>query len=169
MNIQAIARKAVNLAFSLASQLLRPVVFYKVTGYSVDASTGIQTVQLASVPVNALVVYYSSKDINNSSILYGDEKWLVKASDLSTISPDPAADDWFEEVGIRHDIVNALKDASGQLWTFQVRRQIFDPLETVSNSLDLGTILEAHDSSEDLGDLSQHDSEEDMKTATANS
>jgi hypothetical protein len=66
--------------------------------------------------------------------------------------------DWFEEFGTRFDIQNALLGATGAVWIFQVRRQIFDPATTVENSSDYGN-LTVHASSQDLGDLELWDAE----------
>lgn len=93
--------------------------------------------------------------------MYGDEKWLVKGSDLEGVSPRPSAGDWFEVAGLRWDVKAALLDPTQNLWTFQVRGQEFDASKTVSNSVDWGG-LTAETSSEDWGDLTLFDSVEDF-------
>jgi hypothetical protein len=161
LDLKLISRKAVDLAFAVASQLLRPVVFKKITGYVYNIATGATATTVSTAVCNALVVHYQSRDVDGASIVYGDQKWLVKGSELEGISPLPSSGDWFEEFGIRYDIVNALQDATQQLWTFQVRRQFFDPTTTVENSEDWGSIATVASSFEAFGDLSLYTSRTD--------
>lgn len=160
MNLKGITQRAVDQVFRLAAQLLRPVVFRKVTGYVQDLATGATATTMASVPVNALVVHYKSSELDGTNVVYGDEKWLVKGSELGGVTPLPSSGDWFEEFGTRFEIQNALLDATGAVWIFQVRRQLFDPHWTVDNSEDWGD-LAVHAASEDWGDLGLWDAEVD--------
>lgn len=158
MNISRIISSNLDLAWNLLSELVRPVVFYKITGYTMNGAVG--ETRLATAAVDALVVSYQSRDVDGQSIVNGDEKWLVRNSDLASISPLPASGDWFQELGIRFDIIAALRDASHSVWTFQVRRQALDPAASADGSEDWGS-LSAHTSTEDWGDLSLHDGETD--------
>jgi hypothetical protein len=160
MNIQNIVAANLNLAWSLLEDLVRPVVFYKITGYT--QGDGVTETNLATASVNAISLAYQSRDIDGESIINGDEKWLVRASELSDISPIPSSGDWFEEVGIRHEILAANRDATQSIWTFQVRRQFLDPAAAADGSEDWGDIvLGAATETEDWGSLSLYDSDED--------
>lgn len=159
LNITSISQKAIDTAFRLASQLLRAVVFKKIVGYSQNQTTGVTTTTISAAAVNALVVNYTTRDFTDG-IVYGDEKWIVKNSELTSISVRPASGDWFEYLGNRFDILNAILDASGNVWIFQVRRQIFVPTETITDSEDWGS-LAAETSSEDWGDLTLYTSATD--------
>ena len=161
LDLKLISKRAVSLAFRLAGQLLRPVVFKKVTGYIQNHSTGVTTRTISQAACNALVVHYQSRDVDGISIRYGDEKWIIQGSELETIDPLPSSGDWFEEFGQRVEILAALLDATQQVWIFQVRKQIFDPTTTIDNSVDWGVLPNGHTSSEDWGDLSLAFSGED--------
>jgi hypothetical protein len=166
LDLQSISRRALAVAFGLAASLLRPVVFKKITGYTQNLSGSVTVTDIATAVCNALVVSYQSRDVDGSSIKYGDEKWIVRGSELSAISPLPSSGDWFEEFGRRVDIVAALLDATQQVWIFQVRKQVFDPTVTVSSSVDWGASLAtgSFDSSEDFADLSLAFSGEDWNS-----
>jgi hypothetical protein len=159
MNIQNIVAANLNLAWSLLEEMVRPVVFYKIAAYNLQ--DGVAETELATAAVNALSVSYQSREIDGQSIVNGDEKWLVRASELSSITPLPGSGDWFEEVGIRYDIMAANRDATQSIWTFQVRRQFLDPAASVDGSEDWGNIVDSATETEDWGSLALYDSEDD--------
>lgn len=159
MNIQSIVAANLNLAWTLLSELVRPVVFNKITGYTVNGA--VSETQIATAAVNVISLAYQSRDIDGESIINGDEKWLVRNSELSEINPIPASGDWFEEVGIRYEILAANRDATQSIWTFQVRRQFIDPASAADGSEDWGLVSETHTESEDWGGLALYDSAED--------
>jgi hypothetical protein len=159
--LKKIVRNAVALAWDLLDELVSQVLFVKIITYDTDLVSGVAAQTVSVAPCDALKLYYSTHDFNGSSIIYGDEKWLVKGVDLAAITPKPSAGDWFEVAGYRWDIKAALLDPTGNLWTFQVRGQEFDATKTVSSSVDWGG-LTAETSSEDWGDLDLFDSVEDL-------
>src|SRR5262245_8204698 len=148
-------------AWDLLGELVHEALFVKIITYDTQLVSGVAAQQVATVPCDVLKLYYSSHDFDGISVVYGDEKWLVKAVDLEDISPRPSAGDWFEEAGNRWNVKAAILDPTGSLWTFQVRGETFDATATVTSSVDWGT-LAAQTASEDWGDLELFDSTEDF-------
>lgn len=151
--------RAITLAFSLCSELLKPATFKKIIAYVPDPLTGVNVNQYATAEVNYLRSHFTSADSNESTIIYGDERWLIKASELAAISPQPASGDWFEVDSVRYDIQAAILDVTDSLWIFQVRRNIPTPVGAGASD-DWGD-LTLFTSNEGWGDLTLHDSTED--------
>ncbi len=158
--ITGIVRRTVSLTWDLLGELVSTALFVKVLSYNTDLASGVAAQVVATAPCEVLKLYYSSHDFDGSTVVYGDEKWLVRGSDLEGIYPLPSAGDWFEVAGVRWDVKAALVDPTRSLWTFQVRGQQFDASQTVSATADWGT-LAAETSSEDWGNLELFDSVED--------
>lgn len=163
MNLAAIVSRNLNLAWDLlGDDVIRGVVFKKITGYTLNG--GVHETNIDSAACNAISISYSSRDIDGQSIVTGDEKWLVRGSELEDITPIPDAGDWFEESGIRWEIQAANRDATRTLWTFHVRRQLVEITDTVGGIEDWGFINYGNPvtvETEDWGGLALFDSSED--------
>src|SRR5580765_2068036 len=97
--ITSMVRGAVALAWDLLDELVSEALFVKVLTYDTDLVSGVAAQTVVTAPCDVLKLYYSSHDFDGSSVVYGDEKWLVKGSDLESVSPRPSAGDWFEVLG----------------------------------------------------------------------
>jgi hypothetical protein len=162
--IQSTIRRALDLLFSRLGELLRPGTYTRLTGYVTDLATGTTSTTYGTASVQMLIIAYQSRELDGSSIKYGDEKVLIRASELSAIT-NPAQDDWIiDATGNRRDIKAAFLDSSQQLWIFQTRRALPGPISGTTNSLDWGEIALQANSDEGWGDLSLATSSEDWNT-----
>lgn len=153
ISIKGRVSRAVNLAFSVYAELLKRATFKKIIAYAPDPFTGANVNVYGTAGVTYLPLSFSSRDADGVSVIFGDEKWLVKAADLAAISPLPSSGDWFEIGGNRYDVRAAILDPTENLWTFQIRRVVPLPL--------------AAGPDQDWGDLTLHDSSEDYGTIAA--
>ena len=159
--IKSKVRVYVDLAFELFDDLVKSATFRKVTGYTIDPLSGSNVATYSTVNVGYIRTHFQSQDVDGSSILYGDERWIVKASQLSTVSPQPSSGDSFEADGKLFDIQTALLDSTENLWTFQVRRNLPDVVGGGALVSDDWGDLTGATSNEDWGDLSLHDLADD--------
>src|SRR4051812_13126806 len=128
ITIKSRIRRAVDLAFALYAELLKAATFKKIVSYAPDPFTGANVNVYASAAVSYLPLSFSTQDADGVSVIFGDEKWLIKAVELGAISPLPSSGDWFEIGGSRYDVRAAILDPTENLWTFQIRRVIPLPL-----------------------------------------
>ena len=85
----------------------------------------------------------------------GDDKLLVRASELTTI-PSPAPGDYLVEAtsGQRRDVLAAKLDVTGLLWTLQTVRSLnedWGDLTAVTVSADWGDLTAATESEDWMG------------------
>jgi hypothetical protein len=158
MNIKSTVQKGVEIAFARFGELLKAAVFKKITAYIPDPLTGATSTVISSAVVNYLPLHFSSRDVDGTTLIFGDEKWLVKASELASITLIPSSGDWFEIGVTRYDVIAAVLDPTENLWTFQIRRNLPTPGGTVTQEswgdLSLWTENEA------WGNLTKWDSRE---------
>jgi hypothetical protein len=142
MRIKNTVEKSVEIAFRHFGELLKVATFKKITAYIPDPLTGATSTVISSAVVNYLPLHFSSRDVDGTTLIFGDEKWLVKASELESIALIPSSGDWFEIGATRYDydVIAAVLDPTENLWTFQIRRNLPTPVGTVTQ--------------EDWGDLS---------------
>lgn len=151
--IKKVVSRSVDFSFRVLSDLLKFATFKKVVSYTPDPFTGLNVNVYVPAGVNYLPLLFSTVDADGTSIVYGDEKWLIKASELATISPQPSSGDAFDANGSHYDVKAALLDPSESLWTFQVRRLVPQP---VASSPD-----------QDFGDLTRYDSLDDWASVAS--
>lgn len=161
MKLKSTVQRSVDLAFARFAELVKPATFKKVVGYATDPLTGLNVHVYATAEVGYLRLHFRSQDVDGVSIIYGDEKWLVKASELVTISPEPSSGDWFEVSGQKIDIRAALLDPTENLWTFHIRRTLPALTGGVFISVEDWGDLTAFTSDEGWGDLALADSSDD--------
>ena len=141
IGIKEILSPNLDKAFVLAGEIVRDCIFYKTES---NAGTGLLVMTALSASVKALVTLYGHRDIDGLSILFGDEKLIVRSAQLSTIT-NPGAGDYMLDVltGVRWEVITAHQDPTATFWVFQCRRT---PNE------DWGD-LTPYSQSEDWGDL----------------
>ncbi len=120
LDLQRLVNEGMELAFRVAAGLVRQCTFYKTES---GPGTGLVSGCVAYAAVNALFVDYRSQDIDGSAVVLGDEKALVRSSELSGVYP-PGAGDYLTEAasGLRRLVVAARQDPTGSVWVMQVRR-----------------------------------------------
>jgi hypothetical protein len=157
--LQNIVKRAADLAWSVFAELTRLGTYKHISGYVYDAATGVNTTTVQSANVTMLITLYQSSEVDGANVKYGDEKVLVRASEMTSIT-DAVPGDWIESDGKRFDVKAVLKDASQQIFIFQTRREVLDLTDTFTTFADWGD-LSAATSSEDWGNLELHTSSED--------
>lgn len=88
------------LAFDLASDVVLSLVYVNHNAVNYDPATGLVLLNpdtLASAPVDAIMGKYSLKETDGQRIRAGDERVLVKASELAGIVP--TVDDFLAALG----------------------------------------------------------------------
>jgi len=135
-------KSALDILFTVAGELVRDATYYRPASFSSATGQISATEQMAGV--KALVAAYRPRELGTVVIQPGDEKVLVRASELTAI-PSPASGDYLVEAlsGQRRDVLSARLDATGQLWTFQTVRSLnedWGDLATATASADWGDL-----------------------------
>src|SRR3982750_95931 len=99
ITIKSRVKKSVDVAFERFGELLKTATFKKIIAYAPDPFTGANVNVYGTAVVTYLPLSFSSRDADGTSLIYGDEKWLIKAGDLAGIVPLPSSGDWFEIAG----------------------------------------------------------------------
>jgi hypothetical protein len=76
-----------------------------------------------SASVKALVTLYGHRDIDGLTILFGDEKLIVRSPELASIT-NPGTGDYLLDVltGVRWEVITAHQDPTATAWILQCRR-----------------------------------------------
>lgn len=120
IGLKAIIGPNLDRAFDLAGELVRDCVFYKTES---SAGTGLMMMAALSAAVKALVGSYRSGDIDGTVVQVGDERPVIRAGELVSITSPGSGDYLIETVsGIRREVIAARLDPTGSFWTVQVRR-----------------------------------------------
>lgn len=120
IGLKAIIGPNLDRAFDLAGEMVRDCVFYKTES---SAGTGLVTMAALSAAVKALVGSYRSGDIDGTVVQVGDERLVIRAGELVSITSPGSGDYLIETVsGIRREVIAARLDSTGSFWTVQARR-----------------------------------------------
>ena len=120
IGLKAIIGPNLDRAFDLAGELVRDCVFYRTES---SAGTGLVTMAALSAAVKALVGSYRSGDIDGTVVQVGDERPVIRAGELVSITSPGSGDYLIETVsGIRREVIAARLDPTGSFWTVQARR-----------------------------------------------
>lgn len=118
--LKAILGPNLDRAFDLAGEMVRDCVFYKTES---SGGTGLLTMAALSAAVKALVGSYRSGDIDGTVVQVGDERLVIRAGELASITAPGAGDYLIETLsGIRREVIAARLDPTGSFWTVQARR-----------------------------------------------
>lgn len=126
--------------FNLGGDIVKDVTY--VRPMSLARETGVSAANEISVATKAVIGVLPSA---LSPLRESDQdKVLIRAADIVSVSA-PGAGDYIIETatGLRRDVVTALRDPTGQVWSFNTVRSLHQ---------DFGG-LTAHGSAEDFGDL----------------
>jgi len=153
VNLTAALKRALDILFKLAGELVRSATYYRPASFSSATGQTVSTEQMANI--NALVASYRARELGTVVIQPGDEKVLVRASELAAI-PSPGAGDYLVETasGQRRDVLSARLDPTGQLWTFQTVRspnEDWGDLTAATVSADWGDLTAATEFEDRMG------------------
>ena len=145
LNLTKAFKSALDILFNVAGELVRGATYYRPASFSSATGQTAATEQTATVQM--LVTNYRVSDSPTVVFQPGNEKALVRASELTSITA-PAAGDYLIETatGQRRDVLAARLDATGLLWTFQTVRSLHEDwgdLTTAALSADWGDLTAA--------------------------
>jgi len=102
-------------------------VTYKSVTQAYDAATRTVTSSVTSVSVDAILDEYSAVELrfserlnDDQSLIPGDKKAMIKASDLSSVTPK--VNDLITISGVNWQVKAIKKDPADAMYVFQVRR-----------------------------------------------
>ena len=123
LSITKAFKSGLDILFTVAGELVRGATYYRPASFSSATGQTSATEQTASV--QTLATNYRVSDSANVALQPGNEKALVRASELAAIGAPAAGDYLIESVtGQRRDVLGAHLDATGLLWTFQTVRSL---------------------------------------------
>ena len=145
LNLTKAFKSALDILFSVAGELVRGATYYRPASFSSATGQTAATEQTAAVQM--LVTNYRVSDSPTVVFQVGNEKALVRASELAAITA-PGLGDYLIETatGQRRDVLAARLDATGLLWTFQTLRSLnedWGDLTTAALSADWGDLTAA--------------------------
>lgn len=120
---KSLHQRALTIVFSLGGDFVKDATFFRPASFNPNSG---QTVSAeSSAACKTLVLSYRRMELGLVSIQPGDEKVLVRASELVSISAPGAGDYLVETVtGLRRDILSGRLDSTGELWVFQTTRSL---------------------------------------------
>jgi hypothetical protein len=142
LDLKSLTRSILGTVFGLGVDFIKDGTYVRPASFNPHTGLTVSVEQTAAMKM--LVTNYRARELGLVAIQPGDEKVLVRASELSGIS-SPASGDYLIQSsdGQRRDVISALLDRTGELWMFQTQR---------SMHLDWGDLL-AFTAIEDWGDL----------------
>jgi hypothetical protein len=140
LDLTSLTQSLLTTVFNLGGDIvkdvsyIRPVSLAKETGESAVNEISVTTKAVIGA---ALPGFAASRSSDH-------ERLLIRATDINTISA-PAAGDYIVQAlsGVRHDVISASLDPTGQVWSFRTVRSLHQ---------DFGD-LSAHSASDDWSDL----------------
>lgn len=141
LNLNQLTKSILSTLFNLGADIVKDGTYTRPA--SLSAPTGVSAANEVTAAVKLLTATVPAS-VRAIPRVSGKEKILIRASELTAI-PTPAAGDYITETltGIRREILAALLDPTGQVWSFTTVRSL---------NQDYGD-LAAHTTSEDWGDL----------------
>ena len=123
LNLTKAFKSGLDILFTVAGELVRGATYYRPASFS--SATGQTSATEQTATVQMLVTNYHLSDSANVAFQPGNEKALVRASELGAIGAPAAGDYLIESItGQRRDVLGAHLDATGLLWTFQTLRSL---------------------------------------------
>ena len=153
MNLASLTRTALKAIFALGPDFIKDATYVRPTSFS--PATGVTTSTEVTAAIKMLVINYQRRFLAFLDPNPPDEKILVRASELTGINSPSAGDYIIESSNAqRRDVLTALLDRTGEVWTFQTIRSL---------NQNWGD-LTAHTISEDWGDLTAITDSDDWGT-----
>jgi len=140
LDLTSLTQSILVTVFNLGGDIVKNVSYIRPT--SLAKETGESAVNEISVATKA--VFGAALPGLAASSSSDHERLLIRADDINIISA-PAAGDYIVQAssGVRHDVISASLDPTGQVWSFRTVRSLHQ---------DFGD-LTAHTTSDDWSDL----------------
>ena len=150
IDVKSVTKAALNVLFSLGGDLIKDATYYRPPSYNPGNGTVVTNEVAAACKM--LVASVPQRLLGELIINLNRESVLIRASELLMIT-SPAEGDYIVQAdGTRRDVIAVPRlDTSGEFWTFQTQRTLFE---------DWGD-LTAHSTAEDWADLTVATSFED--------
>ena len=153
INITKAFRSGLDILFNVAVELVRDATYFRPASFS--KATGLTTSVEQTAAVKALLTNYRPQELGTVVIQPGDDKVLIRAVELASITALAAGDYLVEATtGQRRDVLAAKLDATGLLWTLQTVRSLnedWGDLSAVTVSADWGDLAAATETEDWLG------------------
>lgn len=125
INLAGITQGAVNTVFEVAGQITILGTYTRVGGAAdptYDTDSGVVNEQVTDFAnVRAMVLPFNAREVDGETVRTGDEKLLIRTSDLPGLE-DPARDDRFVVGEVRRDVISFMKDPTNKFWILHCRR-----------------------------------------------
>jgi hypothetical protein len=150
IDVKSVTKAALNVLFGLGGDLIKDGTYYRPPSYNPGSGTVVTSEVAAACKI--LVASIPQRQFAELVVNLNRESVLIRASELVAID-SPAEGDYIVQAdGTRRDVIAVPRlDTSGEFWTFQTQRTLFE---------DWGD-LTAHSAAEDWGDLTTATSFED--------
>jgi hypothetical protein len=142
LDLKALTRSALATLFGLGADFVKDGTYVRPASFNPQTGLTVSAEQTATIKM--LLANYHPREVGLLAIQPGDEKALVRASELVSIN-SPASGDYLIQSsdGQRRDVLSAVIDRTGELWVLQTQRSLH---------LDWGD-LTTFTASEDWGDF----------------
>lgn len=147
IDLKGLMQKSLATVFGLGPDFVKDATYVRPASF--NPNTGLTTSSETAVTCKALILNYRVLEFGLVGIQPGDEKILIRASDLVSIS-SPGAGDYLTETvsGQRRDVLSGRLDTTGEFWTFQTTRTLnndWGDLTTATLFEDWGDLTAATD------------------------
>lgn len=119
----SIVAGALTTVWTQCAQLVKAGTYTHVGTPTYDPVTGIPTPVNTAVAVNALILGFKTKEIDGEVVKNGDQKLLVRASEMTGIT-EAGVDDYFTETATATvwRVLSFMLDPTKQFYVFHARR-----------------------------------------------
>jgi hypothetical protein len=123
VDLKGITRTAVNTLFALGLDFVKDGTYVRPASF--NPQTGLTVSAEQTAVVKMLLAQYRPRELGLVFIQPGDEKVLIRASEVAGI-PSPVSGDYLIQSsdGQRRDVISALLDQTGEFWLFQTQRSL---------------------------------------------
>jgi len=144
MNLLRVIQTSVSRIFNLGPGLVRACTYYRPASFA--PATGLSPVAESTAACSAFIAPFRPQELGTVSVQPGDEKVIIRAAELPSISYPAPGDRLVESANfLRRDVATVPRlDPSGLLWIFHCVRSLNQDWGDVSladDSDDWGTLV----------------------------
>jgi hypothetical protein len=123
IDLKALTRSALATLFGLGTDFVKDGTYVRPASFNPQTGLTVSAEQTAAMKM--LLANYHPREVSLLALQPGDEKALVRASELVAIS-SPAAGDYLIQAsdGQRRDVLSAVLDRTGELFVLQTQRSL---------------------------------------------
>lgn len=119
MNIPAIVKSAVDVAFKVFDSIAVDAIYFRVTPAPYNPATGLDSSTEQQIPCRVLFGVFAQDEVDGQNIQHGDEKIFIKQSEVTA---EPQKDDYIVKAdGTRYDVFYIGIEPTKQLWIVRGR------------------------------------------------